>query len=76
MEPYYHRPTDTIEMNIGKDRMEDSVKIVGAAAYSLIDSPSLENSKIGKVRRDIEENLDLIIEENLIKYEDIYVPSL
>jgi len=78
MEPYYHRPTDTIEMNIGKDRIEDSIKIIGAAAYSVIrpESPSLENSKIGKIMRDIEENLDLIIEEHMEAYEDIYVPSL
>lgn len=78
MEPYYHRPTDNIEMNIGKDNIEDSVKIVGSAAYGLIrpDSPSLENSKIGEVMRDIEDKLDLIIEEHMKTYEDIYVPNL
>lgn len=65
-------------MNIGKDRIEDSVKIIGAAAYSVIrpESPSLENSKIGKIMRDIEENLDLIVEEHMEAYEDIYVPYL
>jgi len=78
MEPYYHRPTDTIEMNIGKDRIEDSVKIIGSAAYSIIrpESPSLENSKIGEVMREIDENLDFIIEEHMETYEDIYVPRL
>lgn len=78
LEPYYHRPTDTIEMNIGKERLEDSVKIVGSAAYGLIrpDSPSLQNSKIGEVMRDIEANLDLILEEHMKTYEDIYVPTL
>lgn len=78
MEPYYHRPTDTIEMNIGIDRIEDSVKIISTAAYQLIrpDSPSLNNSKIGEVRRNIESMLDVLIEEHMIEYEGIYVPNL
>ena len=78
LEPYYHKPTDTIAMNISKERLLESVKIVGAAAYDIIrpDSPSLKNSKIGEVRRDIEENLDLIIEEHMQAYEDVYVPVL
>ena len=78
LEPYYHKPTDTIAMNISKDKLLESVKIVGAAAYELIrpDSPSLKNSKIGEVRRDIEENLDLIIEEHMEAYQGVYVPSI
>lgn len=78
LEPYYHRPTDTIEMNIGAERIEDSVKIVGSAAYQLIrpGSPSLENSKIGQVMRDIDEKLEFIIEEHMETYEGIYVPHL
>ncbi len=70
IESDYQQPTDTIEMNIEKDLIVDSVKIVGSAAYELIrpGSSKLENSKIGNVIKDIEDNLDAIIEENIEAY--------
>ncbi|MDW7671398.1 MAG: M20/M25/M40 family metallo-hydrolase [Bacillota bacterium] len=78
LEPYYHRPTDTIEMNLSPAMLKQSVQIVGAAAYELIrrGSPSLENSKIGEVIRDVEANLDLLIEQHMEAYEGVYVPVL
>lgn len=78
LEPYYHRPQDTIAMNISPAMIKQSVQIVGAAAYELIrsDSPSLQNSKIGEVMRDIEANLDILIQEHMEAYEGVYIPNI
>lgn len=56
LEPWYHQPEDTIEINISKDRIQQAGEMIGAALYDVIrkDTPNLEKSAIRKVGEETE----------------------
>lgn len=55
LEPWYHKPEDTIKINISLDRLQQAGEMIGAALYDVIrtDTRNLEKSTI---RRDEVEN--------------------
>lgn len=58
LEPWYHKPEDTIKINISLDRLQQAGEMIGAALYDVIrtDTRNLEKSAI---RRDgIEEKIN------------------
>jgi len=48
LEPYYHEPEDTIEINFSMEKFEESGRIIGAALYQALrkETPALEKRMI------------------------------
>lgn len=48
MEPEYHEPHDSYELNVGPDRLKLGAQVVGASVYDIArpDTPNLSNSAI------------------------------
>lgn len=47
LEPWYHKPTDTIE-HIDKQKLQETAEIIGASVYQIArpDTPALEHSRV------------------------------
>lgn len=54
LEPWYHKPEDTIKINISMDRLQRAGEMIGAALYDVIrmDTRNLENSAIRRAGLD------------------------
>jgi len=57
LEPYYHQPQDTIEINISMDRLQEAVNIIGSALYDVL-RPGTPNLIKSKIREDASQLFD------------------